>query len=232
MRKKIVIILLDVLLCAACLKPLSCHALDFDPRLLHLEYRNAPEGTAYIDILAKIEVDDAAYTELNAVPERLVGRENINGTTESDYEPIAVDGNSEIVQYCDDGYRSLSVHASDVGRMLLQTSFGYDSDVLELICDAETLYEKYGDFRVAYVGAHGEVLAVTDAVRRVYSARQPYAVAADGAHAVFRMFGISPMNVGAVAAAMFAAVCLAVGMLICRIRKRIRIQNIMKGSQT
>lgn len=212
-------ILLAVMVCGCILMPLSCHALHFDPSQLNLEFQNAPEGTAYIDVLAKLDSDDASYTDFNVAPVRLVDKCIVDGTTQYVYETLAIDENSEIAKYCENGYVSLSIHSEEVEKLVLMKSYGYDSDVLHFNCHAEELYEKYGAFKIAYVGENGEVLQITEKTRRAYSPSEPYAFVANGDDAVYRFFGISPWVIVVIVVVPVAVIALLVTLfclLICK----------------
>lgn len=177
--------IMGVFLCC----PLNCFALDFDPRRIQLEYQNAPNGTAYIDVLAKISRSDGVYTDFNVMPKRLVNKTVINGNTEFIYETLDINWNSDIARYSEDGFVSLTLHSKEVRGFEILKSY----DCLILDCFADDLYEKYGDIKIAYVGEDGEVLKVVDVSKRVYSNSEPYAILADGNNAKYRSFGTSPI---------------------------------------
>lgn len=64
--------------------------------------KNIPEGTKYVDMLLPVDTDDEAYIKFNSK----------NG------EKYGINENSEIVRYCEDGYRSYTFHVKDSGSQL------------------------------------------------------------------------------------------------------------------
>lgn len=191
--KRLCMILSLMIVCLFCTTPLTCSALDYDPRQISLEYRNAPEGTAYIDILARISESDEAYTDFNTAPMRLTDKPIVDGSTEFVYETLDIDSSSEIARYNEDGFVSLTIHSKEVKELRIMKSYGYTSDELRLDCNADDLYKKYRKIRIAYVGEKGEVLKVTDKAGRDYSFYGPYAFIADGSTATYQSFGLSPL---------------------------------------
>ncbi len=191
--KRFCIILSLMIACLFCAAPLNCSALDYDPRLICLEYRNAPEGTAYIDILARISESDEAYTVFNTAPMRLTDKPIADGSTEFVYETLDIDSSSGIAKYNEDGFVSLTIHSKEVRELMIMKSCGYTNDELMLDCNADDLYQKYKKFRIAYVGEKGEVLKVTDKAGRDYSFRAPYSFIADDSTATYISFGMSPL---------------------------------------
>ena len=63
---------------------------------------NAPEGTAYIDILAEVEKENISYLDFNTSPDWYIKLETL--------QKLPVSGSSEIAQYDAENYRSLSLH--------------------------------------------------------------------------------------------------------------------------
>ena len=178
------------IICLFCFPPLTCFALDFDPRQLQLEYQNAPDGTAYIDVLAKISKSDDVYTDFNVAPKRLVDKTVVNGNTEFIYETLNINESSAITNYNDDGFVSLSLHSNEVREFEILKSY----EVLTLDCFADDLYEKYESIRIAYVSENGEVLKVISVSKKEYSNSYPYAIIANDNNAKYRSFGTSPLT--------------------------------------
>lgn len=187
---------MTIFVCLIITKPLSCYAFGrFNPNQIDLEYSDAPEGTAYIDLLAKIKEDDESYTDFNISPGRFVRKEVVNGNTESVYEKLPIDKNSEIAKYCENGYVSLSIHSKDIESFKIYRDIhGYDA--LEIKYHTADFYSKYKKFKIAYVGENGEVLKITSKAGKRYSNfSKPNAFVANGKRAVFRSSGLSPVTV-------------------------------------
>lgn len=104
---------------------------DFGDYWPPIKYENAPENTAYVDILVKLPEDSEDYidfAEWEEPPKKLVGYEEITEPvpdrhdgfgeptprtrtyTEPVYEEISITPDSEIAKLNADGYVSLSVH--------------------------------------------------------------------------------------------------------------------------
>jgi hypothetical protein len=165
-----------------------------DRSRLDINYYNAPEGTAYVDILGKIDSSDENYTEFNsnAVPQNLIIRSADYAL--SDGEPLDIDENSEIAKYNEDGYMSLSIHSADVTFFDLNNN---SPAQLVLGCRVPELYKEYGKFRLAYVGEHGEVLGVTKKTSHTYDFHADYAVIANGDKATYSDWDFSPLTYAA-----------------------------------
>ncbi len=156
-----------------------------DESCMKIEFSGAPEGTVYADILGKIDSTDESYSDFNFIPNKPLADQ----TLVVDRVPMEIDENSEIARYNEDGYMSLSIHSSDLEYFDLD---GSDSYRLYLNCNAETLYKKYGKFRIAYVGEHGEVLGVTKKTSNAYYGTN-YGVSTDGKKAIFIYHSFSPL---------------------------------------
>ena len=156
-----------------------------DKSSMKIEFSGAPEGTVYADILGKIDSTDESYSDFNFIPNKPLADQ----TLVVDRVPMEIDENSEIARYNEDGYMSLSIHSSDLEYFDLD---GSDSYRLYLNCNAETLYKKYGKFRIAYVGEHGEVLGVTKKTSNAYYGTN-YGVSTDGKKAIFIYHSFSPL---------------------------------------
>ncbi len=154
-----------------------------------LIFENAPEGTAYIDPLIKLDISDENYTEFSAPPQRIVPYKE--GDRVSKF--LDVNENSEISRLNADGYVSLSLHYA--------TSFGVQLDEngsahLEFWAwfnhdTFESIFEDCGGFRAAYVDSGGRVLGITEPAVRVYDDTKPTALLANGSKLTFRVWGIA-----------------------------------------
>lgn len=192
--KRFYLVLSLSIICLFCCPPFTCFALDFDPRQVQLEYQNAPDGTAYIDVLAKISESDDVYTDFNVAPKRLVDKAVVNGNTKFIYETLNINESSDITKYNEDGFVSLSLHSKEVKGLEILKSYGYESDCLILDCFADDLYAKYRNIKIAYVREDGEILKVIDVSNRDYSNSDPCALIADDNNAKYRSFGTSPLT--------------------------------------
>lgn len=162
---------------------------------LEIGYRNAPKGTVYVDVLGKIDSSDETYTDFNVAPQEIENGNNTKYDYLTDGEPLDIDENSEIAQYNEDGYMSLSIHSTDVRLYDLD---GDGCDRLILNWNGSDFYKKYGKYKLAYVGEHGEVLGVTKKASHSYDPNESNSVFADGDKATFSEEAESPTFYAAV----------------------------------
>lgn len=204
--KKIIAVVYAAVIAFMSIFPLNAFALDFDPYQVELEWSNAPENTAYIDILVKMDTDDENYVDFTVPPKKLAEKYIENGTSKYKYENLTIDRNSEIARLNDDGYVSLSLHHKSSGGITIwddstafcQLNCSMDKDGLEHNsespnCDILTISKDYGRFKCAYVDEKGNVLGITGKSRKTY-AKESYAVIADEDDLTFRIFGFLPIK--------------------------------------
>ncbi|MBO4867759.1 MAG: hypothetical protein J5582_14560 [Ruminococcus sp.] len=167
-----------------------------DKRHVYLDYSDAPDGTAYIDVLVKKdEIGDDMYTDFNAPPERLADKRlDEHGTTEFIIEDLNIDSSSDIAGYNDDGYVSLSVHSKEVERITIEKSLGYEHDSLDFNVSANDICKKYRGIKLAYVSEDGKVLDVTKTKNRSYDIKKQPEFTASGEKAEFRTTEFSPLG--------------------------------------
>ena len=204
---------------------LPAHALDFDSFKADVSWADAPDGTAYLDILIQLPEDSPEYTQFNAPPRRISkGYLDEAGNAVYEYESLNIDEGSEIALYSEGGYVSLTCHYRGLRLMTVNGNDkdGYFKQVkqelalyrdsrFDLSPDITELYEKYGGFKAAYVDENGKVLGVTSECEAIYDADDPYALIADGDKLTFRIFGYGdPKTIGK----MIMAAIIAVGVLI------------------
>lgn len=202
--KKFIAVIYAVVLVFISIFPLNSYALHFDSGYIDLEWSNAPENTAYIDILIKMDTEDENYVDFTVPPKKMTEKYLENGTTKFRYEDMSIDKNSEIAQFNDDGWVSLSLHHKSSGgiteiynRMVLCLNCYHDKDGIKSKydverCDILTISKNYGKFKCAYVDENGNVLGITDKSKKSYSMSNPYAVIADGDNVTFRIFDMPP----------------------------------------
>ncbi len=140
--------------------------------------RNEPDGTAYVDILVKMDASSEDYTEFNELqkpPKRLVRINEVTEAVESEtgerstqtrrepvYEEVVLTPDSGIAKFNDGGYVSLSLHCKGVRGFQIND---YSTQLIlteQREFDIEELYKRYENFKAAYVDENGEVLKVTD----------------------------------------------------------------------
>ena len=201
------------------------YALDFDSFRADVSWADAPEGTAYLDILIRLPKDDPGYTAFNSPPRRILGGyldKDENAVYE--YESLNIGESSEIASYSEGGYVSLACHYRGLRLMTINGNDkdGYYKQVKQELSlyrdsrfdfypDITELYEKYGDFKAAYVDENGKVLSVTSECEVIYNAHEPYALVAEGDKLTFRVFGYGDTKT---IGKMIMAAIIAVGVMI------------------
>ncbi len=137
----------------------------FSNRLAEIECENAPEGTAYIDVLGKLPNSNDRYVHNFKKPSCL---------------PEGVTEESEIASYNEDNYVSLSLR---YGNFLEYNENGQMELVSEMPLGSSmyTLRKRCGNkFKLAFVGENGNILEVTKKASVRYSPMNGYAFASDG----------------------------------------------------
>lgn len=182
-------------------------AREINKNRLSLEMKNAPEGTAIIEILVPSEpADDClcetrgftvkkkiSHYETTQLSDSSGSRPNYSFKSKEDKD-IVISKDSEIAKYNDDdGYISLSAHTDGVVETTLNVNT-YDDTKAEKnngiylqiadknpasLTDINALKSKFEKFKAAYIDEKGNVLGVTDEFEVTYADEQ-YAFKADG----------------------------------------------------
>lgn len=149
----------------------------------YINIENAPEGTAYLDILVKIKPSSKTYVDFAELemPPKIVtewieetytvqdkdGKEEIRTKYEPVWKELNVTPDSEIARFNDNGYVSLSVHLKGAKGFYFDTYSNRKVENRPILDEwggergLTTLLSRYGKFKAAYVGENGEVLGVT-----------------------------------------------------------------------
>ena len=183
---------------------LAFHEKEYDPCKISLIYENAPEQTAYLDILIKLSPEDENYQNFTRPPKYYTHRTDIRKTT-LHYHSFPVDQNSRIAQYHEDEYCSLSLHYRHTDSLIVWNSeynqdHLYEEQEAELNLDYQQpvsvsqIYQQYGSFRAAYVDESGNILQVTNISGiRYNNGSRPNALYADGKKLILELSEVSPL---------------------------------------
>lgn len=141
---------------------LDVFATDFDTAGFDTYYisENAPQGTVYVDILARIDMDDENYTDFNVGLNIEIGQDKSGSTVMGELD---ITSESEIVTFDEDGYVSLSFHHKQMEYVRIEEGRIYAN--LNTEYDMVSACKDYKKFKAAYVDSKGNVLGVTNAVR-------------------------------------------------------------------
>lgn len=154
----------------------------FQPELV---FNNAPEGTAYIDPLVKLDKNDDHYIDFTPSPQMIVNVLTDEYDTGGYWEMmrhLEVTEESDIAQLRRDGFVSLSLHYTPHAIV----SFDADKRTYLMFeepsddADIDRIFEQFGGFRAAYVDKSGNVLGVTEPAVRVYDNTFPTTFIANG----------------------------------------------------
>lgn len=226
--------LISVMLTVLFAVPLSAYASHFDRKECDFSFSSAPKGTAYIDILVKMDDDDENYVPFN-FPPRFYTERFYNPQTQCTdfrYEELQITADSEIARYNKDGYVSLLSHYRYAESLTIYDSpHNKDGCYADMSAqfyisregmDIEELANKYGGFRVAYVDENGRVLGVTGKATKSYDMNSPFSLNADGESLEFVIWGLSPFAEFAIMAAVIGIPLLLLGLIIWLIVRKIR----------
>lgn len=223
-------------------------SIEYIPCLVDMTYFSAPEGTAYIDVLVKMDTSDANYTDFNAAPQCYIRYDK--DIREYIWADLPVNSGSEIAKYNENGYVSLLSHCRGAELRVYNSVYNeenYNSELslqldlheTEPITDMMILYERYGDFKAAYVDKDGNVLGVTETFKKTYDSSENYSVTADGSSLIFSVSKLSPLDTAIILAFIIGCPLLTVlipiiiaamliGMAVRKLRERRRY---VKGNE-
>lgn len=147
-----------------------------------LKFNSAPEGTAYIDPLVRLDESDEHYVSFTSPPQILAHILFDDVRDDWEYLYLNITEESEIARLRRDGFVSLSLHYTPNANI----EFNSEKEEYLVLYGAEKshnineIFEKYGGLRAAYVDENGNVLGVTDSAVRVYDSTFPSTLIADG----------------------------------------------------
>ena len=197
---------------------------DYEPQIT---FENAPENTAYVDILVRLPEGSKDYAEFNVwenVPTRLVQME-VSGAvrddtdrlteqtlTESVYVELSITPDSEIAKLNDDGYVSLSIHyAGCKGISASQLYLDYRTRGSEITA----INRRYGSFKAAYVDEDGKVLGITNTARTRYDPKEPSSFSVSGDTLIFTKWGWSPIRYALICVSGLGEPVAVIALIVC-----------------
>lgn len=196
---------------------------DFEPPIT---YENAPENTAYVDILVKLPEGSKDYAEFNVwenVPTKLVqmevteavrddtGRIAERTLTESVYVELSITPDSEIAKLNADGYVSLSVHYAGC-KGISASQLYLDESSRNKITAIE---KRYGSLKAAYIGEDGRVLGITNTARTRYDPKSPSSFSVSGETLIFTKWAIPPLLYILLYVSLFGEPIAIIALIVC-----------------
>lgn len=205
---------------------------DFGNANVAIGYKNAPEGTAYADILVKSDsIDFVEFNALQNPPKKLVNIEEVTGVVVDEsgntstrvdqyyeYEDIKITKDSEIARYNDGGFVGLSLHYGNCAGFKY-----YESGRAYILIDREKSdegfreLEKNGGYKAAYVDEHGKVLSVTDICEIDYRPFKPYEFSLNGSAFTYHVYESTPQSVLLCKIAIIGFPLSLVGLIVCSV---------------
>lgn len=173
---------------------------DYNDCTPSIKFENAPENTAYVDILVKL-------------PESSVNYVDFAKWDSPPYENITITPDSEIAKLNDNGYVSLSVHYRGfidfpkTGQLLLND-------------DINTVRKRYGRFKAAYVDSSGNVLKITKTSRTRFDPKNPSGFIVNGDKLTFRKSSPSPLKIILLAVSLKGEPLAVIALIVCTVLGR------------
>ena len=145
-----------IILIFACLLPLSVSANAPMPAdSLTVEISNIPDGAVYADLLIKIDQDDPNYID---------AQKSAYGNT--------ADVPQEIANYCEDGFRSFTLHYANAKSNIKLEKHSYDDSYDVLFCKGleyndyltqyEDLRKNYRNIKIALLDKNFNIISVSN----------------------------------------------------------------------
>lgn len=196
---------------------------DYNPSIT---FENAPENTAYVDILVKLPEGSKDYAEFNVwekTPTKLVHMEVTGAVqddtggigeralTESVRVDVSITPDSEIAQLNADGYVSLSVHYAGC-KGISDSSLYLDESIRNEIT---AINRRYGSFKAAYVNENGKVLGITKAARTRYDPKAPSSFTVNGDKLIFTKWAIPPFWYILLYVSLFGEPIAVIALIVC-----------------
>lgn len=142
---------------------------------LSLSFKNAPENTAYIDLLVKTDTDDSGYVPFTEPPRKRAG---------TDFETLNIDESSEIATLNDGGFISYSLHSSDCAGVLIFENGSIQISTRGYPLPIPGSPGESGAIKAAYVDENGNVLGITELAKGSYVGGSDYILKANGSRLV------------------------------------------------
>ena len=222
--------------------------IEYLPCFIDMKYYSAPEGTVYIDVLVKMDTSDENYTDFNAAPQCYIRYDK--DIREDIWAELPVNSGSEIAKYNENGYVSLLSHCRGAELRVYNSVYNeenYNSErSLELsLVETEPfthmmiLYERYGDFKAAYVDKDGNVLGVTETFKKTYDSGKSYFITVDGDTLTFSLSERSPLDTAIIFTFIFGCplltvlipIIIAAMLIVMAVRKLRERRRYVKGNE-
>ena len=157
--KAFIAVIFTVLCCVS--GGMSAYAMTpVEPNVIIIGYNNAPEGTAFIDILFKNRKNDKYRL---ADGEEPLCKLSVRGENETGFRELALGRDCGIARY-NDGYSSFFFNKKTSVTVDCSANYVF-IEITGGGAQNRDLFNYYKEFKVAYCDENGNVLGVTDAVK-------------------------------------------------------------------
>lgn len=157
---------------------------------INIEYKNAPEGTVFADLLFPKKEDDRYYPDANS---HIIDETDVcysvyaEGLSSESGNLLNLDKDCGLAKY-DDGYTSCMMRRYFVKGNTSKSGSSKLRFPVACNTDNNEVFEYYGSFKVAYCDGKGNVLGVTEPVKiKPVKVNCLYEIKADGTKADYHV---------------------------------------------
>lgn len=147
------------------------------PSYLRLSFKNAPENTAYIDLLVEMDTGDSVYVPFTEPPRKRTGTSPDGSAV---YETLNIDESSAVTTLNDGGLVSFSLHYSESTGVLILDNGSMLFTTRNYFMPIPGVPDEDARIKAAYVDKNGNVLGITDAAKSRYVGGSGYVLRVDG----------------------------------------------------
>ncbi|MBD5129315.1 MAG: hypothetical protein HDT43_05270 [Ruminococcaceae bacterium] len=146
------------------------------PSYLRLSFKNAPENTAYVDLLVEMDTDDSKYVQFTEPPRKRTGTTPDGSAV---YETLNIDENSAVTTLNDDGLVSFSLHCGESTGVLILDNGSMQFTTRNYFMPIPGVPDDDARIKAAYIDKNGNVLGITDLAKSRYVGGSDYVLKAD-----------------------------------------------------
>lgn len=147
------------------------------PSYLRLSFKNAPENTAYIDLLVEMDTDDSVYVPFTEPPRK---RTRTSPDGSAVYETLNIDESSAVTTLNDGGLVSFSLHYSESTGVLILNNGSMLFTTRNYFMPIPGVPDEDARIKAAYVDKNGDVLGITDVAKSRYVGGSDHVLRVDG----------------------------------------------------
>ncbi|EWM54606.1 hypothetical protein [Ruminococcus flavefaciens] len=134
---------------------INAFAWDHDETWMKVSFQNAPEGTAYVDLLLKDAKNDSTAVDYNEEYEKHMGEDR-----------VSLKRDCGLAKYNEDGYTSMTLRHNFV--MYYDTNSD-EAAYSQMKMKTHRIFNKHRCVKLAYCDSKGEVIGVTNEIKVPYN---------------------------------------------------------------